>query len=47
MVETGIAFGFLYCLGILVSRFLDEYDWRKIEGLLPMARHIRWVGFTA
>jgi O-antigen/teichoic acid export membrane protein len=43
LVEMGIVFGILYCVAILISGFLDEYDWRKIEALLPAARCLRRI----
>ena len=47
LAERGVVFGVFYCFAILISRFLDEYDWRKIESFLPMAKHARRVGLVA
>jgi O-antigen/teichoic acid export membrane protein len=47
LAEMGIAFGILYCVAILLSRFLDEYDWRKIESFIPVARYARRIGRLA
>ncbi len=41
LAEMGLLFGILYMVCILLSRFLDEYDWAKIESIIPMARHAR------
>ncbi len=41
LAEMAAAFGAAYSIVILLSRFFDEYDWRKIEQLLPMTRHVR------
>ena len=35
------AFGILFVTMILLSRFFDEYDWIRIEHLLPVMRHAR------
>jgi O-antigen/teichoic acid export membrane protein len=47
LVAVGIVFGMLYSTAILLSGFLDEYDWSRIETLLPMARYARKIGWTA
>jgi O-antigen/teichoic acid export membrane protein len=45
LVAIGLAFGALYSLVILLSRFFDEYDWTKIESFLPAMRHARRIGW--
>jgi O-antigen/teichoic acid export membrane protein len=47
LFDMGIVFGISYCVAILASRFLDEYDWRKIEAFLPAARHLRRISGVA
>jgi len=47
LAETGALFGLFYGVAILLSRFLDEYDWKKIESFIPIAKHARRVGFVA
>jgi stage V sporulation protein B len=44
LAALGLAFGTLYCAVILLSRFFDEYDWRKIEIVVPLVRHVRRTG---
>lgn len=39
----GVLFGVVYVAAVLGSRFFDRYDWSKIESLVPMARHARWL----
>jgi O-antigen/teichoic acid export membrane protein len=41
LAATGVAFGACYAVSILLSQFFDEYDWSRIERLLPVARHAR------
>jgi len=41
LVGVGVAFGAMYSALILLSRFFDAYDWKKIEGFIPIARHVR------
>jgi O-antigen/teichoic acid export membrane protein len=41
LVGMAIVFGVLYCAVILQSGFFDEYDWKKIEGFMPVARNAR------
>jgi O-antigen/teichoic acid export membrane protein len=41
LVGVAIAFGAVYSALILLSQFFDAYDWNKIEGFVPMARHVR------
>jgi O-antigen/teichoic acid export membrane protein len=41
LVEVGVIFGALYSAVILFSGFLDEYDWSRVESLLPAARYLR------
>jgi O-antigen/teichoic acid export membrane protein len=43
LVGLGAIFGVLYCTAILFTRFFDEYDWNKIEGLMPAARYARRI----
>ncbi len=47
LVATGAIFGVLYSLSILMSGFFDDFDWGKIESLIPMARHARWISRIA
>lgn len=47
LVAVGAAFGVLYSMAILLSGFLDEYDWSRIESLLPVARYARRIVWTA
>lgn len=39
----GFAFGFLYLLALVLSRFFDHFDLDKIESLFPMARVARRI----
>jgi O-antigen/teichoic acid export membrane protein len=41
LLLTGLAFGSLYSVLILVSRFFDPYDWSKMESFLPGVRLMR------
>lgn len=43
----GLAFGFVYVLGLVLSRFFDDFDLDKIESLLPIARLARRIIPTA
>jgi hypothetical protein len=43
LAGMGVAFAFLYATAILLSHFLDDFDWRKIETFLPVARHARRI----
>jgi Membrane protein involved in the export of O-antigen and teichoic acid len=45
LAGVGLAFGALYSIVILISRFFDEYDWSKIESFLPAMRHARRIGW--
>jgi O-antigen/teichoic acid export membrane protein len=47
LAGTGAVFAAFYGVAILLSRFLDEYDWMKIESLVPMAKHVRKVSLVA
>jgi O-antigen/teichoic acid export membrane protein len=47
LVGMGVVFGGLYSTAILLSRFLDEYDWSKVESLIPAARYLRRVSRIA
>jgi O-antigen/teichoic acid export membrane protein len=47
LAATGVVFGAVYAIVILLSGFFDEYDWNKIEGVLPLARHARRIGWSA
>lgn len=47
LAEIAIIFAGLYCITILLSRFLDEYDWRKIESVLPIAKRVRRADYIA
>ena len=42
-----LAFGFVYVLGLVPSRFFDAFDLDKIESLLPIARVARRIIPTA
>jgi O-antigen/teichoic acid export membrane protein len=39
LVSMGIAFGVFYVIAILLSGFFDDYDWAKIESVMPLARY--------
>lgn len=41
LILEGILYAFLYVLGLLFSRFFDQYDWAKIEGAIPLLRYVR------
>ena len=41
LAELTMAFGISYSVLILLSRFFDEYDWRKFEQFLPLTRRVR------
>lgn len=41
LAGTGILFGLFYVIAILLSRFFDEYDWSKIENVLPAVGRAR------
>jgi O-antigen/teichoic acid export membrane protein len=41
IVLMAIAFTIIFVITILQSRFFDEYDWIRIERLLPLMRHAR------
>ncbi len=43
LIEQGLIFGFLYAVAILSSRFLDAYDWEKIQTIIPIARHLQAI----
>jgi O-antigen/teichoic acid export membrane protein len=47
LIETGLVFGAAYVVAILLSRFLDEYDWGKIESIMPIAKRMRRAGLVA
>ncbi len=47
LVGMVTAFAGLYSTAILLSRFFDEYDWNKVESLLPAARYVRRVSRIA
>lgn len=36
-------FGLLYVTAILLNRFIDQYEWRKIESFIPAVRHFRGI----
>jgi hypothetical protein len=41
LVAMGTAFGSLFLLSVLLSGFFDEYDWDRIERLVPIMRRVR------
>jgi O-antigen/teichoic acid export membrane protein len=41
LVAVAAGFGAIYSALILLSQFFDGYDWDKIEGFVPIARHVR------
>jgi O-antigen/teichoic acid export membrane protein len=43
LIVAGVVFATLYVAVILASRFFDQYDWGKAEGLIPMVRHARRI----
>ena len=47
LAAMGIVFGFLYTLAIIISGFFDEYDWSKLEHVIPVARFARRIGVIA
>ncbi|MFZ0319989.1 MAG: oligosaccharide flippase family protein [Candidatus Sulfotelmatobacter sp.] len=47
IAQIGFVFGTAYALLILLSRFFDEYDWDKVETILPALRRARRIGRIA
>ena len=47
LAQIGVAFGMLYVICILLSRFFDGYDWNKIENFIPIARYARRIARVA
>jgi O-antigen/teichoic acid export membrane protein len=47
LVGAGAVFAGFYSTAILLSRFFDEYDWSKMESLIPAARYLRRVSRIA
>jgi O-antigen/teichoic acid export membrane protein len=43
LVGIGLVFGSFYSVAILLSQFFDEYDWRKIESLVPLVGQARRI----
>jgi len=41
LVVMGVTFALFFAVAILLSGFFDDYDWNRIEGLLPLMRHAR------
>jgi O-antigen/teichoic acid export membrane protein len=41
LAELALAFGVLYSVLIVLSRFFDEYDWHKFEQFMPLTRRVR------
>jgi len=41
LAGVAVAFGAMYSALILLTQFFDAYDWKKIEGFVPIARHVR------
>jgi O-antigen/teichoic acid export membrane protein len=47
LAVAGLCFGVAYSFLIVFSRFFDEYDWARIETLIPGMRHARRVARIA
>jgi O-antigen/teichoic acid export membrane protein len=47
LVGVGVVFGAFYSIAILLSGFFDEYDWSKIESIMPVVRHARRISRIA
>jgi O-antigen/teichoic acid export membrane protein len=43
LIVLGTVFVALYLISLFLNSFLDEYEWGKIEGLIPAVRHFRRV----
>jgi O-antigen/teichoic acid export membrane protein len=43
LVGISLVFGVFYSVTILLSHFLDEYDWNKIESFVPVVRRVRRI----
>jgi O-antigen/teichoic acid export membrane protein len=43
LLVMGLAFGIVFIVSILLSGFFDEYDWNRVERLVPIIRHARRV----
>lgn len=43
LITMGLLFGVVYSLIILFGGFFDDYDWSKIEAMIPGLRHVRKV----
>ena len=43
LAATGLIFGAIYCLVILLSGFFDDYDWTRLESYISVARYARRV----
>lgn len=46
LVGVGVVFGILYLAAILITGFLDDYDWDRIEQFAPILAHARKAGRT-
>lgn len=47
LVAIGLVFGTVYSGVISVCGFFDEYDWNRIESLVPLLRHARRMSRVA
>jgi O-antigen/teichoic acid export membrane protein len=43
LVVVGFLFAVLYATAVFLNRFLDHYEWGKIENLIPAVRHFRRI----
>jgi O-antigen/teichoic acid export membrane protein len=43
LLAQGFIFTFLYTTVLLLTKFFDSYDWRKIENVAPIARLVRKI----
>jgi O-antigen/teichoic acid export membrane protein len=43
LLVLGFVFLAFYVTAIFLNRFLDQYEWGKIEGLIPAVRHFRRI----
>jgi O-antigen/teichoic acid export membrane protein len=47
LAAVGAIFAILYVVAILLSAFFDDYDWNKIESIMPVTRLARRLGRIA